>query len=348
MVPPQTPYEIRKANVYRLLGSSALLPAIARKNSSAHKAMTTPLPVSKVVWKNGVLVSWADATVHLASHGLHYGTGVFEGMRCYDTDHGPAVFRMGAHLDRLFASGAAYGMRWRYTRQDLARAVLDVIRSNDFRECYIRPIAFYGERTLSLDPHGCPIEVAILAWPWKGYLEAAEQRGVNVTISRWRKFSSAAIPATAKACGQYLNSVLATQEAVAGGFDEALLLDAAGAITEGPGENLFLVRNGELTTNDENSSILLGVTRDTVLRLAINMELPVHVRELQLEDLIKADEAFFTGTAAEIAPIARVDGHGIGRQLPGPITKRLQEVFFHVVRGRDLRYLDWLSFVSWG
>jgi branched-chain amino acid aminotransferase len=240
-----------------------------------------------------------------------------------------------------------YRIQWRYTRQDLARAVLDVIRANRFRECYVRPIAFYGAHTLSLDPRGCPVEFAILVWPWKSYLGSKQGGGVSVTISRWRKFSSAAIPATAKACGQYLNSVLATQEAVVGGFDEAILLDDAGTITEGPGENLFLVRDGQLVTNNERSSVLLGITRDSVLRLARDIGLPVHIRELELDDLFTADEAFFTGTAAEIAPIAHVEGQSIGPQTPGPITTQLQKLFFDVVRGRDTRYLDWLTLVSW-
>lgn len=299
---------------------------------------------SQFVWKNGTILPWKDATVHISSHGLHYGTGVFEGIRCYPTNRGPAVFRMGAHLDRLFASAQVYGMALRYTRQDLARGILDVIRANQFSDCYVRPVAFYGSRSLSLNPSQCPVEVAILAWPWQPYL--ANERGtIHATFSRWRKFSPAAMPATAKACGQYLNSVLATQEASTGGFDEAILLNEDGTIAEGAGENLFVVRDGQLVTNDATSSVLLGITRDSVLKAARRLELPIQVRELTVDDLLTADEAFFTGTATEIAPIAAVDREPIGTGAPGPITLLVQRTYADIVHGKEPYYSDWLTFV---
>jgi branched-chain amino acid aminotransferase len=306
-----------------------------------------PIMESKFVWRNGTIAPWQDATLHVSSHGLHYGTGVFEGIRCYQTERGPAVFRLGAHADRFFASAKVYGLEWRYTRQDLARAVLAVVLANELTDCYIRPIAFFGSDTLSLHPRSCPLEITILAWPWEAYLgPGAHERGVHVTISRWRKFPSEAIPTTAKGCGQYLNSILATKEARAGGFDEALLLNMDGTISEGPGENLFLIRNSQLVTNDERSSVLPGITRDSVLRLAARLNIPVRIREIELDDLLSADEAFFTGTAVEIVPVVRVDGHAVGSGVPGPRTKQLRQAFFDVVLARDLHHLDWLTFVS--
>jgi branched-chain amino acid aminotransferase len=303
---------------------------------------------SQFVWKNGRFLSWNEATVHVSSHGLHYGTGVFEGIRCYQTDHGPAVFRLAAHLDRFFASAKVYGIKLRFTLEDLGRATLEVIWANEFTDCYIRPLAFYGSHTLSLHPRTCPVEVVILAWPWGAYLgPEAHKRGVHVKVSPWRKFSSAAIPATAKACGQYLNSILATEDARAGGFDEALLLNATGAIAEGPGENLFVVRNGQLFTNDESSSILPGITRDSVLRLASNLGIPTHIGELKIRDLESADEAFFTGTAVEITSVTKLDGHPIGRGLPGPVTNSLRNAYLNAAHGRDSATEDWLTFVSW-
>jgi branched-chain amino acid aminotransferase len=307
-----------------------------------------PLTDCKFVWKNGAIVHWADATVHVSSHAVHYGTGVFEGIRCYETPHGPAVFRLGAHIDRWFRSAQVYGMEFPYSRQELGRAALQVIRANGFHDCYIRPIAFCGTHTLSVDPRGCPIEVAILAWPWASYLgpEAARE-GIDICISPWRKFSSQAIPATAKATGQYLNSVLAIQDAVARGFREALLVGETGTIAEGSGENLFVVKDNCLYTNDEQSSVLLGITRDTVLSLAADLETPVHVGPLDLARLLAADEAFLTGTAAEITPIATVDLKPIGQHSRGPVTTALQQAYFDAVTGRQVKHCDWLTYVSW-
>jgi branched-chain amino acid aminotransferase len=299
------------------------------------------------VWKNGSLVGWQDATVHVSSHGLHFGTGVFEGIRCYRTESGPAVFRLSEHLDRLFASAAVYGMKIPYSKQELASAITEVVRANEFEACYVRPIALFGSETLSLYPKNAPVEVAIFAWPWGAYLGAdALEKGVHATISPWRKFSSAAMPSTAKACGQYINSVLAVRDAVDRGFDEAILLDDAGNITEGSGENLFLVRNGELITNDEQHSVLMGITRDAVIRLARDMGYRVLVGTIHPDELTRADEAFFTGTAAEVTPLCAVDRKPIGDGKPGPITMALQQAFVNVVSGRDPRYQQWLSYVE--
>lgn len=307
-----------------------------------------PLTDCKFVWKNGAIVPWEQATVHVSSHGLHYGTGVFEGIRCYETPQGPAVFRLADHIDRWQASAQVYGIEFAYTRQQLARAVLEVVRANAFRDCYIRPIAFFGTHSLSVDPYGCPVEVVIFAWPWEDFLGSdAAERGIDVCLSSWRKFSSHAIPATAKATGQYLNSVLAVRDAAARGFREALLLEESGNIAEGSGENLFFVKHKCLFTNDERSSVLLGITRDSVLQLSADLGIPVRVAPLELDELLDADEAFFTGTAAEIVPISTVDLKRIGTGSRGPITSSLQQAYFDAVTGRQLKHNVWLTYVSW-
>jgi branched-chain amino acid aminotransferase len=298
---------------------------------------------SKSVWMNGELVPWDRATLHVSSHALHYGTAVFEGIRCYATDHGPAIFRLREHLNRMYASAAVYGLAIPYTPAQMCEACCSVIRCNGFRSCYVRPICYYGSATLGLVPDPCPVQVAILAWPW-GLLHGAEslEQGVRVTVSPWLKFDSRMIPATAKACGQYLNSILAVRDAKQRGFDEAVLLTVDGLISEGPGENLFIVKNGRLLTNDERQPILMGITRQSVLALAQDLGLEVVIRELRLNDLSSADEAFFTGTAAEVAPICQVDEVTIGDGRRGPITRNIQSAFSSVTQGKDPKHQDWL------
>jgi len=296
---------------------------------------------------NGNLVRWADATVHVSAHGLHYGSGVFEGIRCYETADGPAVFRLDAHLDRLYSSAAVYGLEIPYTRAELAAATCGVIASNAFTSCYVRPICFPGSSTLGLVPRNCPVEVVILAWPWEPLLGVeALEAGVRVTVSPWVKFHRQMMPTTAKACGQYLNSILAARDAVSRGYHEALLLGADGSIAEGAGENLFVVREGKLLTNEERHSILLGVTRDTVLEMARDLGYRTEIQALQVEDLLSADEAFLTGTAAEVTPICEVDGKLIGRGRRGPVTERIQQTFFRACSGHDPRYRSWLHIVA--
>lgn len=298
---------------------------------------------SKWVWMDGQVIPWQNATTHVSSHALHYGSGVFEGMRCYETPDGPAVFRLDAHLERLYASAEIYGITIPYTREELVKGVNDVVRLNDFRSCYVRPICYLGSGSLGVHPGNNPVEVVILAWPWAPYLGAEGlKQGVRVTVSPWRKFQSQMMPTTAKACGQYLNSMLAVRDAVSRGFAEALLLDAEGHLAEGSGENLFIVRDGRLLTNDERHSILLGITREAVLTIALDLGYQIEVRALELEDLLSADEAFFTGTAAEVTPIREVDGTPIGERTPGAVTEKIQDVFFAATSGRDLRYKDWL------
>ena len=298
---------------------------------------------SKSVWMNGELVPWDRATLHVSSHALHYGTAVFEGIRCYATDHGPAIFRLREHLNRMYASAAVYGLAIPYTQAQMCEACCSVVRCNGLRSSYVRPICYYGSATLGLVPDPCPVQVAVLAWPW-GLLHGAEslEQGVRVTVSPWLKFDSRMIPATAKASGQYLNSILAVRDAKQRGFDEAVLLTVDGLISEGPGENLFIVKDGRLLTNDERQPILMGITRQSVLELAQDLGLEVVIRELRLNDLSSADEAFFTGTAAEVAPICQVDEVTIGDGRRGPITRNIQTAFSSVTQGKDPKHQDWL------
>jgi branched-chain amino acid aminotransferase len=302
---------------------------------------------SKWVWQDGAMVPWSNATVHVSSHALHYGTGVFEGIRCYATGDGPAIFRLDAHLERWLASAAVYGIHMPYSKQDLAEAICATIRQNGFDGCYVRPICYYGSHSLGLIPDRCPIGVSILVWPWKN-LHSGDPltKGVHITVSRWTKFHSSMMPTTAKACGQYLNSIIALREAAGAGFDEALLLDREGAIAEGSGENLFFVKDNVIYTNDERNSILLGVTRDSVITLARDLGFQVEVGAMTVDALLAADEAFFTGTAAEVAPIRAVDHKPIGKGVRGPATEAIQKAFFAAVTGRVNRYRGWLHFVG--
>ena len=302
---------------------------------------------SKFVWKNGQVIPWQDATIHMSAHALHYGTGVFEGVRCYNTVHGPAIFRLDAHLERMFESAKTYGISIPYSIDELTQASVDLVKANGFQDCYLRPIAFYGSGSLGVHPKQCPVDVSILAWPWGAYLGAgALENGIQVTVSRWKKFSSLAMPATAKACGQYLNSMLAVQDAVRRGFDEALLVDEDGIIAEGSGENFFMVRDGNVLTNDERDHVLMGITRDSVITLARHLGNKVYVGEMHLEELEVADEAFFTGTAAEVTPIAALDRRPIGNGKPGPITLDLQKAYFAATQGRDPKHQEWLTPVT--
>lgn len=295
------------------------------------------------IWMNGECIPWKDATVHVSAHALHYGSGVFEGIRCYQTVDGPAAFRLDAHLERLYASAAAYRMQIPFSRKELGEAICETVSRNGFTDCYVRPICYWGSSTLNVHPRNCPVEVAILVWPWGAYLgEEAAEKGARITVSPWRKFHSQMMPATAKACGQYLNSILAVQDAVDRGFDEALLLNAEGTIAEGSGENIFVVHKGKLLTSGESDSILRGITRDCVLQFACDMGWEAETRSLSLACLMQSDEAFFTGTAVEIAPVCEVDGKPIGSGKRGPRTQAIQKLFADATSGRDVRYRDWL------
>ncbi|MDR0350977.1 MAG: branched-chain amino acid transaminase [Coriobacteriales bacterium] len=297
---------------------------------------------SNFIWKNGDFVAWADATTHVLSHALHYGTAVFEGIRCYQTEDGSAVFRLREHMERLVRSARIIMMPLSYSAAELSEAALETIRKNGLESCYIRPIAYRGYGAVGVNPSSAPIDVAIAVWPWDAYLgKTALEQGIEVGISSWRQRSANALPGAVKSSASYLNSGLANMEAVAHGYGEAILLNETGQVAEGSGENIFVVRDGLICTPPLSDGVLEGLTRNSVIKLARDLGHRVEERSLVRTDLYVADELFFTGTAAELTPIRSVDGREIGK--PGPITKQLQALFFDVVSGRAPAYAGWLD-----
>lgn len=304
-----------------------------------------PIPEVEKIWMDGELVDWKDATIHLLSHSLHYGSGVFEGIRAYETPRGAAVFRLADHLERLERSGLIYHMPLPYNLEELIEATKMVIRANGLKSCYIRPIAFRGYGEMGLHPLAAPVNVAIAVWPWGAYLgEEGIEHGVKAKVSSFRRNETNSIPTAAKATGQYLNSILAKMEVTEAGYDEAVLLNMHGHIADGAGENIFVVRKGVVATPPTSSGALEGITRDSIIRIAEDFEIPCREKDLIRTDLYTADEAFFTGTAAEVVPIRSIDDRVIGD--PGPITRRIQEKFFEIVKGQDPAYESWLEYVD--
>jgi branched-chain amino acid aminotransferase len=303
-------------------------------------------PRSDFVWMSGRLVPWDDAKIHIGSHVIHYGSAVFEGIRCYGTPKGPAVFRLDAHTDRLFGSAKIYWMEVPYTREQVTAPILETIAANKLEACYIRPVVYRGAGQLGVNPLGSPVEVAVMVWDWGKYLgkEALEQ-GVDVCVSSWTRMAPNTLPAMAKSAGNYMNSQLIKVEAVKGGFVEGIALDAQGYVSEGSGENLFAVVRGKLVTPPLVSSILAGITRDSVLALARRLGIPCEEAALPREMLYLADELFFTGTAAEITPIRSVDRQTVGTGARGPVTAALQKAFFDVIECRAADEHGWLTFV---
>jgi branched-chain amino acid aminotransferase len=303
-------------------------------------------PRSDWIWMNGKLVAWDDAKIHLGSHVIHYGSAVFEGIRCYKTPKGSAVFRLDAHTERLFDSAKIYWMDLGVTREQLNDAILETVRANKMDACYIRPVAWRGVGPLGVYPLASPVEVAVMVWDWGKYLgpEALEQ-GVDVCVSSWTRMAPNTLPAMAKSAGNYLNSQLIKIEAVKGGFAEGIALDAGGYVSEGSGENLFAVVKGKLVTTPLVSSILPGITRDSVLQLAKKLGIEIQEKALPREMLYLADELFFTGTAAEITPIRSVDRQQVGAGKRGPVTAALQKAFFDVIECRTADEHGWLTFV---
>ncbi|WP_226011180.1 branched-chain amino acid transaminase [Halomicrobium salinisoli] len=299
------------------------------------------------IWQDGEFVDFEDAQVHVLTHALHYGTGVFEGVRCYDTAEGPAIFRWDEHLDRLYESAKVYDIEIPYEPAELTEATIELIRSEGLESCYIRPIAFYGYGPLGLNPSQSPVETAIAAWPWGAYLgEEALEEGVDVAVSSWRKYSSDEIPTNAKTTGPYVNSVLASLEARGNDYTEAIVLNEEGNVAEGPGENIFLVRDGEIYTTGLSESILDGITRRTAITLAEDMGYTVHETTISRGELYTADELFFTGTAAEVTPIRSVDDNQIGAGTKGPVTDDIQSAFFDLFEERPAEYDDWFTDVE--
>jgi branched-chain amino acid aminotransferase len=296
------------------------------------------------IWMNGELVDWADARIHVGSHGLHYGTGVFEGIRCYETEKGPAVFRLTDHLQRLQNSAKLLYMEIPYSVEALRAASLDLLEVNGLPECYLRPIAFYGYGELGVSAATNPVDVVIMSWPWGAYLgEEGLQSGIRAKISSWTRVPPNTIPHAAKATGVYLNSMLAVMEANHAGYDEAILLTEQGTVADGSGENIFVVKDGALATPPLSTSILPGVTRDTIIQIAQDLGYTVVEKNLIRSDLHTADEVFMVGTAAEVTPIRELDGRTIGEGRAGPVTKAIQKAFFDVVNGRDEKRRHWLT-----
>jgi branched-chain amino acid aminotransferase len=300
-----------------------------------------------LIWHNGELVAWEDAKVHVLTHGLHYGTGVFEGIRAYETAQGPAIFRNVDHLDRLFKSAELYYMPIPYTLAELRAATHELLAANDLRECYVRPIVFRGYGQMGLYPLDAPVDVAIAAWPWGAYLgEDSAVQGIRAKVASWRRISHDSLIPHAKASGQYLNSILAKIEASKAGYQEAILLDAQGFVCEGSGENIYAVRDGVIITPPQTAGILDGINRKSILRIAVDLGYEVLERNLARAELYLADEVFLSGTAAELVPVREIDDHTIGGGQRGPITAELQRVFDDALHGRDPRYLEWLDLVS--
>ena len=296
------------------------------------------------IWKNGEMLPWAEATTHVLSHSLHYGSGVFEGIRCYkDPDSDKSfVFRLRDHMERLHRSAKIAMMDLPYTVDELCDATVEVIRANKLTSCYIRPLVYHGYGVMCVDPSGAPTDVIIACWPWDSYLGAdALEKGVAVGVSSWRQRSINAIPPAVKATASYFNSILAKLEAKAHGYVEAIMLNEDGKVCEGTGENLFIVRDGILSTPPLSDGVLEGITRDSIMVLADELEIPVIEESLTRCDLYIADEVFMTGSAAELTPIGSVDDREIGK--PGEITRRLQDRFFEVAYGHDEEYVDWLT-----
>ena len=300
-----------------------------------------------LIWLNGELVAWEDAKVHVLTHGLHYGTGVFEGERAYETAHGTAIFRHRDHLQRLFSSAELYYMPIPYTLEELRTATHELIAANELRECYIRPIAFRGYGQMGLYPLDCPVEVSIAVWPWGAYLgEEGKRGGIRAKVSSWRRIPHDALIPQAKASGQYLNSVLAKIEASKAGYDEAILLDPHGFVCEGSGENIYAIREGQILTPPQTAGILDGISRKSIITIARDLGYEVVERDLARAELYLADEVFLSGTAAELVPVREVDDHPIGTGEPGPMTREIARVFDDALHGRDPRYVDWIDVVK--
>ncbi|MDQ3767672.1 MAG: branched-chain amino acid transaminase [Actinomycetota bacterium] len=304
-----------------------------------------PLQPVEVVWMNGKLVPWKDATVHVLSHALHYGTGVFEGIRCYETERGPAVFRLRDHLDRMVRSARIFLMDIPFSVDDLVGATHELIRSNGLRSCYVRPIAMRGYGEMGVNPSNNPVDVSIAVWPWGAYLgDDALEHGVRMTVSSWRRHDHNIIPPQAKVTGAYVNSAMAKVEALHAGYDEAVMLNPEGYVAEATGENLFVVKDGVILTPPLCSGPLAGITRETIKTIAADLGVPFAETLLTRADLYLAEEMFCSGTAAEVTPVREIDQRIIGE--PGPVTTTIQQKFFAIVKGQDEKYYDWLDFVQ--
>jgi len=303
------------------------------------------IEASEKIWMDGKLVPWDEAKIHVLTHSLHYGSGVFEGIRAYETKKGPAVFRLTDHIARLYRSAKIYTIEIPYTPEELIDATKETVRASGLPACYIRPLVYLGYGEMGLNPLLSPVNVSIAVWPWGAYLgDEGVTHGVRMKISSWRRHDPNIIPPAAKGTGQYINSQLAKVEAIKAGYDEAILLNPQGFVAEASGENIFIARDGEIITPPLAAGALIGITRDSVMKIARDLGIAVHEAELVRTDLYTADEVFVCGTAAEITPVREVDDRVIGE--PGPLTKKVQEIFHSAVRGDLEQYSSWLEHVS--
>lgn len=301
---------------------------------------------SELIWLDGKLVPWHEANVHVLTHTLHYGFGVFEGIRCYQTNGGgkSIIFRLPEHVERLFNSATILGIQIPYTQDEILDTILQVVRENRLEECYIRPLVFLGDNKMGLNPKGVDVRVAVAAWPWGAYLgEDGVNKGIRVRISSFTRHHVNITMTKAKACGYYINSIMAKAEAVQDGYDEAILLDTNGFVAEGSGENIFLLHKGKLSTPALSCSNLDGITRDAVIEICKDMNIPLEERCITRDELYIADEIFLTGTAAEITPVREVDNRVIGSGKKGDVTDRIQKTFFDIVRGENTKFGKWLT-----
>ncbi len=306
-----------------------------------------PFNKTEKIWMDGEFVNWDEAQIHILSHVIHYGSGLFEGARCYNTPKGPAIFRLQEHTHRLFNSSKIYRMEVPFTEEEINKATIELININKVDSCYIRPLVYRGYESLGVDPTGVPVKVAIAVWPWGKYLgPEALENGVSVCVSSWRRNAPGTMPDMAKATANYMNSQLIKLEALNHGYVEGIALDVYGHVSEGSGENIFLVRDGALVTPTFGSSILPGITRNTIIRLATDMGIKVIEESIPREALYIADEVFFTGSAAEVSPISKIDGITIGSGKRGPITEKLQKAYFSIFEdGFEDKY-NWLTYVK--
>jgi len=304
------------------------------------------IPKTEKIWMDGKFVDWDKATVHVLTHSLHYGLGVFEGIRCYETQRGPAIFRLDEHIDRLFSSAHIFLIDIPFTKKEIRDAIIGTVKVNKIRECYIRPLVYIGYGAMGLYPIGNPVNVSIAAWPWGAYLgDKALTEGIKVKTSSFIRNHVNANMTRGKVSGYYVNSQLAKKEAITCGYEEALLLDTEGYVSEGSGENIFMVRNGILKTTPL-TSILEGITRNSIMKIAVDEKMSVAEERFTRDELYIADEAFFSGTAAEVTPVRELDGRVIGAGRPGPITRKIQSVFFDIVKGKNKKYESWLTKVK--
>lgn len=328
-----------------MAGTTAKL--TTKGNGKKTTTATTTAAGNYLTWFDGNLVPPEQAKVSVLSHALHYGTSTFEGIRCYETPKGPAIFRLQEHIERLFFSAGFLRFNLRFTPEDLANACLDTVRANGFSSCYVRPLVFWGAGGLSFKFDNNQSHVIVATYPLGPFLGENSQRdGVRIKTSSWRKTPGTSVPSSAKLGGNYVNAMLAYQEVHRQGYDEAILLRENGMVAEGAGDNIFLVRNGEVYTPAASEDNLPGITRDSIITIAKNLGIPVHEQSVSRGNLIEADEVFLTGTAVEVTPVREIDDRMIANGKPGPITKRLQDAFFAAARGKDHRYSNWLNLVG--